>query len=288
MKYWVLYYCIYFSNISVYSQTINDPIFINILYQPSNEIPLKASAAHLKILEINAMGPAWKPIRKLNWYHAAYFKSSILENSLSANSYINTNFYDIRYSSILRYQMDSTWEFIALPRVLARSDFNQSLSSRDIFPYLVLLANYSVNKNPNFKIGLGVALNSDFNSNAILPTGTLFYNSSKFRVEVNYPNAYFLYKLSSNAECGFYGNIDASISHFRYSNLEYLKSFQYFIAPTIVHRVHKQFFAHLKVGYASTRAFSFLDSDFNQVGSLNTKLEPNIFFKLGVSYRIKD
>jgi hypothetical protein len=137
---------------------------------------------------------------------------------------------------------------------------------------------------------LGVALNNDFRRNAIIPIGSLFYDSRKIKIEIVYPNAHFLYKQSSNFEFSLFATVDGAISRvsvFQMGTEEanYLRTFQVLVAPTVSHRLYKGIFGHAKIGLATMRNFEWMNSDFEALQTQNFTLSPSLFFRTGISFR---
>lgn len=140
---------------------------------------------------------------------------------------------------------------------------------------------------------MGAALNNDFGRNTFVPLGSLYYDSKKVKIEVVYPNANFLYKSSENFEFGLFASVDGAISRispFQLSgeNIHYLRTFQLIIAPTASHRLYKNIFGHLKIGLAPVRRLETLNEDFNLVHHQNFDLKSNLFFRTGISFRLKN
>ncbi len=277
------------------AQTIQDPIYINASLNSRVHIAAKNTFLSQNFLDINFTTPAIQLGKKMKWYHAVYYRNSNFDfsDSTSTNISIIPNLHDIRYSSIFRYSLCQSIEFVFLPRILIRSSLSQPMNEKDFIPYLVFLANFSPYNQPNLKIGLGLALNNDFSPNAIIPTGTLFYNNKKFKIEIAYPNAQFLFKKSKDFEFGLFANIDGSISRvspisFGSEVASYFKSFQIIMAPTFSHRIYNNFFAHLKIGYLGFRTVQHLDANYNSLSETKQNPAPSLYTKLGISYRLQD
>ncbi|MBP7478478.1 MAG: hypothetical protein KA797_08145 [Chitinophagales bacterium] len=279
----------------VSAQTLNDPFYLNYYFFPKTDFKKTKGDFVANTFEMGATAPAIKIGSKLKLYNALYYRNTkfFFSDSFSEHASLPDILHDIRYSLIVRAEINKYFEIVALPRLLIRSDLSQTFGSADIFPYFVLLGNYAVNGNPNFKIGVGIALNNDFSRNALIPTGTLFYDSKKVKIEISYPNANFLYKQNKNFEWGLFANVDGYISRiapYQYGleTAHYLRSFQLLIAPTLSHRIHKHLFAHAKIGYAGLRNLEIMDKDFIAIQNQNFKMNESIFFRLGISYRLND
>jgi len=190
-------------------------------------------------------------------------------------------------------QLNPKWEIVAIPRIMIRSDLSQSTNEDDFFPQVAVLATYAINGNPNFKIGLGGALNNDFERNAFVPLGSLYFDSKKVKIEIVYPNANFLYKQSENFEFGLFASVDGAISRVSPFQIgtetaNYLRTFQLLVAPTASHRIYKQIFGHFKIGFALIRSFETMNSDFKAIENQNFDLKSSLFFRTGISFRLKN
>jgi hypothetical protein len=190
-------------------------------------------------------------------------------------------------------QLNPKWEIVAIPRIMIRSDLSQSINGNDLFPQVAVLATYAINGNPNFKIGLGGALNNDFERNAFVPLGSLYYDSKKVKIEIVYPNANFLYKQSENFEYGIFTSVDGAISRVGQfqlgdDNVNYLRTFQLLVAPTASHRIYKQIFGHLKIGFSPIRSFETMNNDFKPIQNQDFDLKSSLFFRTGLSFRLKN
>jgi hypothetical protein len=279
----------------VNAQTLNDPIYFNYSFLPKANFESKNGNVTTNLFEVNATFPAIKVGKKIKVFNAIYYRNSSFEydNSFPQNKIFPITLHDIRYTAIIRMQINTNWEIVALPRIMLRSDLSQTVNSKDFFPQVALLATYAIKGNPNFKIGIGGALNNDFARNAFVPLGSLYYDSKKVKIEIVYPNANFLYKQSENLEFGIFTTVDGAISRVSKfqlgnENANYLRTFQLLIAPTITHRVYKQIFGHFKVGFAPIRSFETLNSDFKAIQNQDFGLKSSLFFRTGLSFRLKN
>ncbi len=277
------------------AQALNDPIYINYSFQPTAEFDARNGNVTTNFIEVNATAPAIKIGKKIKVFNAVYYRNSNFDYSsnLDQNNSFPTTLHDIRYSSIIRMQLNPKWEIVAIPRIMVRSDLSQSINRNDFFPQVAVLATYAINGNPNFKIGLGGALNNDFERNVFVPLGSLYYDSKKVKIEVVYPNANFLYKQSENFEFGLFASIDGAISrvgqfNLANENIKYLRTFQLLVAPTASHRIYKQIFGHLKIGFAPIRSFETMNGEFDIIQNQNYDVKSSLFFRTGISFRLKN
>lgn len=284
----------FFKGNLLFAQTLNDPIYLNYSLINESKVQDDIDKSSLVFLEFNA---ALKPIeisKKVKFINGLYYRNTTIDFSSASilNDKIPNTIHDIRYSAIIRAELSKKCEFVTIAKVMVRSDFTSQLNSNDVFPQVVSLFNYSVRNNPNFKIGLGLALNNDFERNAIIPIGSFYYENEKFKVELIYPNANFIYKRSNDFEFGLFASVDGAISrmaNFTIDNkqAEYLRTFQLIAAPGVSHRLFNDFFGHLKIGFTPVRNFEILDGDFNKINTSKIDFESSLFFRLGISYRLR-
>ncbi len=277
------------------SQTLSDPIYFNYTQLDKTDFDKKAGNTTNNFIEFNATISPIKIGKKTSFFNAVYYRQSNFNygNSFSQTGKFPDELYDIRYSAILRTQISHKWELVILPRLIIRSDLNQKLNQNDIFPQVVILGNYAIKGNPNFKIGLGVALNNDFERNAIIPIASLYYNSKKVKVEVAYPNINLIYKISENFEYGIFATFDGAISNvqafkFENQNVNYFRTFQILVAPTASHRIYKNIFGHLKLGFVPVRNFKVMDSNFEVIQNQEFDVKSGFFFRTGISFRLNN
>ncbi len=280
---------------SVTAQTLNDPIYFNYSFLPKADFDPKNGNLTTNFLEFNATAPAIKIGEKIKIFNAVYYRNSNFEydNTFSQSKKFPTTLHDIRYTAIIRVQLNTKWEIVALPRIMLRTDLSQSVNSKDFFPQVAVLATYAIKGNPNFKIGIGGALNNDFARNAFVPLGSLYYDSKKVKAELIYPNANFLYKQSDNFEFGLFATVDGAISRISPFQLgaetsNYFRTFQLLVAPTASHRIYKQVFAHFKIGFAPIRNYEILNSNFKLIQNQNFDLKSSLFLRTGISFRLKN
>jgi Domain of unknown function (DUF6268) len=280
---------------AVKAQTLNDPIYFSYSLLPKAKFDGINGNVTAHFIEMNATAPAIIIGKQVKVFNAVYYRNSkfAYSNSFLQRNAFPSTLHDIRYSAIIRVQLNKKWELVALPRIMLRSDLTQTINSNDIFPQVAVLATYAVNGNPNFKIGIGGALNNDFARNTFVPLGSLYYESKKVKIEMVYPNANFLYKQSNNFEFGLFASVDGAISKIASFQLgtetsPFLRTFQLLIAPTASHRIYKQIFGHLKIGFAPIRSFEAMDKDFEAINDQNFDLKSSLFFRTGISFRLKN
>jgi hypothetical protein len=292
---YVLFYFVTLLSLSTHAQTSKDPIYFNFSQLPQTNFAESNGNLTTFLFECNVAYPILKIGKNLKIFNAIYYKYLNADYSiLSAhNQPFPTSLHDARYSAIIRTQLSEKWEIVSIPRLIIRSDLRQPINRNDFFSQVTVFATYAVKGNPNFKIGIGGALNNDFARNAIVPLGSLYYESKKVRIEILPPNANFLYKKSENLEFGIFASLDfttSRVSPFEIANddINYLRIFQLFLAPTVTRRLYKQLFGHLKIGFVPIRNLEPLYDNFEVLTNKDFDLEPNIFFRTGISFRLKD
>lgn len=279
----------------VKAQTLNDPMYINYSFLPETDFKSKTGSTTTRLVELNATFPSLKFGKKINFFNALYYRISDFEytHAFPEREVFPSKLHDIRYSAIIRVHVNKHWELIAIPRVMLRSDLNENLNGNDFFTQVVVLGNYAVRGNPNFKIGFGIALNNDFERNAIVPLGSLYYDSKKVKIEIVYPNANFLYKQSPSFEFGLFTTVDGAISKVspfqtNTENVNYIRTFQWVVAPTVSHWIYKNIFGHAKIGFTPIRNFETMNSNFEALPNQEFKLESSLFFRTGISFRLNN
>jgi len=263
------------------AQTLSDPVYVNYTLLPGSD------NESIYFTEINAALPPVRFSEKAVLYHTLYHRyTNFGDGVASVNSYFLQSLHDIRITPILRAQVSQRSELVFISRLMVRSDLQQRLSSRDLFAQVVLLGNYSISD--RLKIGLGAALNNDFERNRLIPIGSLNYTGRKFKVEIVYPNAHFLRTAGQHVEYGLFMNVDGAISHSPgwLDNGHYIRTFQLLVAPALSYRVYKKLFLHVKSGVALGRTVEFLDHDFNATSKVN--LSDAWFIRAGFGLRLNN
>jgi hypothetical protein len=275
-------------------QTLNDPIYLNVNWLPNTNVEAQTGKVRSHFVEINATLPPVSIGRKVKLLNGFYYRSSTFgfDHSFAQETLFPSTLHDIRYSAIIRAQVTNYWELVAIPRLMIRSDLQQVFSASDLFSQVVAIANYVIKGNEQFKIGLGFALNNDFERNAIIPIGSLYYESKRVKAEIIYPNASFLYKKNENVEFGLFTTVDGAISRIspffiQIERVDYLRSFQVLVSPTVSHKLFNNLFGHLKIGYVPIRNFETLNARFKPAADGNYHVQSSLFLRVGVSYRIK-
>lgn len=280
--------------LAVQGQTLADPVYVQHSVLPASSFSNEAGRLAQQWLEASVTVPPIKLGKRVQLYNGLYYRFSALQYSEASStpSSLPDQLHDFRYTLIARAQLSARWELVAIPRVMLRSDLSQPLSTRDLFPQVVMLANYGIKGYPQFKVGLGLALNNDFERNAIIPIGALQFENRKLKIELVYPNANLMYKLSDKAELGLFASVDGAISRVSAFELaqqraDYLRTFQLLAAPAFSYRIRKQVFAHFKLGVSTLRTIEAMNSDFKPIAQQQFDLPTALFVRTGISVRIQ-
>ena len=118
------------------AQTLNDPIYLNFTSLPKVGFDNKAGNLTTRFVEINATAPPLQIGNKTKVLNAVYYRNSTLAypQTPSQQYLLPEKLHDIRYSLIVRVQLNPLWELVAIPRVMLRSDLSQSINQNDFFP----------------------------------------------------------------------------------------------------------------------------------------------------------
>jgi hypothetical protein len=60
------------------------------------------------------------------------------------------------------------------------------------------------------------------------------------------------------------------------------------VAPTATRRIYKQIFGHLKIGFSPIRSFETMNNDFKPIQNQDFDLKSSLFFRTGLSFRLKN
>jgi hypothetical protein len=276
------------------AQSINDVTYFNYSLLSKANFETKNGSTAINRFELNVATPPIQIGKNVKLINSAYYQNNQFDYSSTfvSREILPSKLHDIRYNATMFMQIHKNWEILALARVLVRSDLKQSLSSNDFFLSSTLALVHSIKGNQNFKIGLGIIpIDNDFNRNAVFPGMIMLYSNEKLKIEVVYPRAAIIYKQSPNLEFGLFSMIEGSISHVSPSNIsnetiQYFRTFQWVVAPAISHRIYRNLFAHLKVGYGFLPKIELLNKDFETLKNQNYDLKSSLYLRTGISLRI--
>lgn len=282
--------------VAVQAQTLSDPVYFSHYYFPSSGFKTNSGAASQQMWELQAGIPAIYLTKKLRMFNVLWGRVTQFDkNSLADARPMPDQLYDLRYSIILRQPLSERFELVAWPRLIIRSDLEQSINGRDFMPSALLHLNYSPTGNPNFRIGLGITYSNDFTKDLITLLPSLYYDSPKWRVEWVYPNINFMRKHSERLEYGLTSYIEGQISRIKPAewapgqSSQAMRSVQLLVAPAVSTRLAGGIWGHLRVGYGLIRNHRLLDDDYQSlpIDGGSNRLEPGWFVRTTVSYRLK-
>lgn len=123
------------------SQTLNDPIYFNYSLLPKTDFDKQIGMVANSLVEVNVTAPAIKIGKATKLFNAAYYRNSNFEygNTFPQSNSFPATLHDIRYSAIMRIQLNSKWELVTIPRIMIRSDLSQSIHRNDFFTQVALL-----------------------------------------------------------------------------------------------------------------------------------------------------
>ncbi|SFC31933.1 hypothetical protein SAMN05421780_104238 [Flexibacter flexilis DSM 6793] len=278
--------------LSLQAQMLNDPVYVNCTWQPRTDIKNANSTLSQVALEMGVTMPLLQKTQTKLYQSVYYRNSNFSHKNIGLQAF--STIHDARYTLTLRQQLYKNFDVLVMPRLLLRSDLRQSVSHKDLFYAGVVSVNYAVLGNPNFKIGVGAALNNDFRHNAIILFGMLTYYAPKWRVEITPLTANVAYKLQNKWEAGLFVHIDGALSHIKSvpladgSESQYLRNYQILVAPNLTYPVYKNIMGHLKIGVAPSRNYQYVDNDFEKIASTLQKMNNSFFVKAGFSFRINN
>lgn len=291
-QFFILCHFVLLGHLSLQAQMLNDPVYVNCTWQPRTNLQNTNTSLSQVALELGLTMPLLQKAQTKLYQTVYYRNTNFSQQDIAFEPF--TTLHDTRYTLTLRQQLHQNLDVLVMPRVLLRSDLRESISHKDLFYAGVVSLNYAVLGNPNFKIGVGAALNNDFRHNAIILFAMLTYYNPKWRVEITPLTANVAYKLKNKWEAGLFVHIDGALSHIKSipladgSQSQYLRNYQILVAPNLTYPVYKNIMGHLKVGFAPSRNYQYLDNHFEKIESTLQKMNNSFFIKAGFSFRINN
>ena len=278
------------------AQTLSDAIFANYTFMPNSYKTGDNATLGIHNAEVNLVAPPIKIGERIQIINGLYYRFTDFNSRFKQGEIgydLSNTLHDARYNLILRVKLADRWGLVGMGRFIMRSDLRSRVSGRDFFPFGLLIATYTIKKEPLIRVGFGAVVTSDFSYNSILPFATFRYESKKIKFEIIYPNLNLVYKHSESFEFGLFGAVEGAI--YRVAEREeadqirfFQKNVQILIAPTFTHRIYKQIFGHLKVGVIPYSTFDQWNSDYEPIPQASRSTEPSMFIRAGISYRLKD
>ena len=277
-----------------FSQTDNDPVYLNYSYFPSRDFDKVDGSATYQQIEANLILPGFNLGKKTKVYTNLNYKLNNYDFENTGTDVYPETLNDIRFGFIVRHKINEHWEAIFAPRINVRSDFEEDFSKRDLFPSANLLGLRTHKNNPNLVYGLGVSYNNDGVKNLVIPLGILQYKNEDIRIYTIIPSfAYIMLTPSEKFEYGLSVNLEAGLFHIDRFSIDnspnYLRTSNLTIAPTLGYKFYKDFWFNFRAGYAMKGNYQLLDADFEAVPDWKkNKLSDNFSIMAGISLRVKE
>lgn len=279
---------------TVFTQTNNDPLYINYQFFPSRDLKNFDANSTYGQIEANMIFPGFNLGKKTIVYTNLNYKNSSYPWEGTESEYFPEQLHDIRLGFIVRHEIAENWEAILAPRLNARTDFKEKFGKRDIFPSVHLLGLRTSAKNPNFTYGLGISYNNEAKKNLVIPLAFVQYQQEEFRLYTIIPSfVFFMMTPSDKFEYGLSVNLEAGMFHIDRFNPEgspnYLSIQNTTIAPTIAYNFYKNFWLNAKAGYAIPGKYHVLDADFEVLPEFEkNSFNGGFYANVGVSLRVSD
>lgn len=279
---------------NLWGQSDNDPIYINYYMFPSRDLKEINGSADYNQFEANVILSGFSLGEKTKVYTNLNYKLSGYDFDDTDIDFLPDQLTDIRLGFIVRHKISKHWETILAPRLNLRTDFEEKLSKRDLFPSVHLLGLYTSAKNQNLTYGLGISYNNEGTKNLVIPLAVLQYKTDDIRVYTIIPSfAYIILTPSSKFEYGLSINLEAGLFHIeRFSadnSPNYLSTQNITIAPTIGYQFAKNFWLNAKAGYALPGKYHLLDADFDNINlTEDNSFKGGLYLSGGISLRIKE
>lgn len=277
-----------------FAQTDNDPVYVNYYLFPSRDMKEIDGNAIYNQVEANVILPGFNLGKKTKVYTNLNYKLSNYNFEEVNADYLPEQLNDIRLGFIVRHKITDNWEAILAPRVNLRTDFEEKLSKRDLFPSVHLLGVRTAKNNPDFMYGLGVSYNNEGIKNLVIPLAILQYKTEELRIYTIIPSfAYIMMTPSPKLEYGLNINLEAGLFHInRFSadnSPNYLSTQNITIAPTLGYQFAKNFWLNVRAGYALPGKYHLLNADFDNIALTDdNSFQGGLYFSGGISLRVKE
>lgn len=282
------------SVVSLLAQTDNDPVYINYSLFPSRDFKEMEGSAVYSQVEANVILPGFNLGKNTKVYTNLNYKLSSYNFEETNADYLPEQLNDLRLGFIVRHKIAENWEAILAPRINLRTDFEEKLSKRDLFPSVHLLGVRTAKNNPDFMYGLGVSYNNEGIKNLVIPLAILQYKNEDMRIYTIIPSfAYFMMTPTQKFEYGLSINLEAGLFHIdRFSadnSPNYMSTQNITIAPTIGYQFSKNFWLNAKAGYALPGKYHLLNADFDNLPiTEENSFKGGLYFSGGISLRVKE
>lgn len=282
------------TSVPLLAQTDNDPVYVNYYLFPSRDFKEMEGSAVYSQVEANVILPGFNLGKNTKVYTNLNYKLSSYNFEETNADYLPEQLNDIRLGFIVRHRIAENWEAILAPRINLRTDFEEKLSKRDLFPSVHLLGVRTAKNNPDFMYGLGVSYNNEGIKNLVIPLAILQYKNEDMRIYTIIPSfAYFMMTPSPKFEYGLSVNLEAGLFYIdRFSadnSPNYLSTQNITIAPTIGYEFSKNFWLNVRAGYALPGKFHLLNADFDNIPvTEDNSFKGGLYFSGGISLRVKE
>ncbi|GAA0539626.1 DUF6268 family outer membrane beta-barrel protein [Chitinophaga japonensis] len=276
------------------AQNASDPFFLNYTHFPGTDFKEREGRSAVHYLEAGLLTPpvrAGKSTRIVNgfYYRLAAYDFNELHSSWSG---LPEHLHNIRYNMIITHRFSPQWSLLAVPRLDLRSDLQDGLSGKDLFPGITALAIRSAARRPQLRWGIGAMYNSDFRRHLVIPAAALFYQTEKMRINIVTPNGQIVFTPSKRLEYGFALNVDAGIYHtgmdtVSHGPVQYIRAFNVLLSPLLSYNICRNLWLNGKAGYALMRRYDLLDADFeDEQAWRQDDLQNGLFITIGISMRL--
>ena len=121
---------------TLYSQTNNDPIYLNYSYFPKSDMDKLDNEGSLNLLEANVILPKFNLSKTTEVYTNLNYKLYSYDNEYDYEIFPD-QLNDLRLGFIIRQKMAENWEMIISPRVNLRTDFSDNSTKYGVFLVLI-------------------------------------------------------------------------------------------------------------------------------------------------------
>lgn len=286
------YLLIAFISINGLAQTKTDFFSLNYTIIPKGEFKDEVGEAQLSHLDLNCITPTIKLGTKSKINNILYYRFSQYDyNSFPTEDVLlPKNFHEIRYTILARQSISSNWEMLLVPKLAIRSDFEENISRKDLFPAVSTIFMRTSKRDNNMKWGFGVNYNNDLGKNSVIPILAFNYLSDKVRFNAIFPNnANLTFTSLKKVEYGFAFTTDATLVHVNtFESIDYVRTLNVHLNPTFSYNLTSNFWVNLKAGIVVRRKYDLYNTDFETPSDdFENKLKSSGFVQLGVSLRTK-
>lgn len=278
-----------------HAQSPTDFLSLNYYYLPQTEFKDKRGKASINNFEVSLLAPAIKLGKRTTLSNGLYYKMAgyNFEGVHTDWNGLPDQLHDIRYSLIIRHHLSQRWTLVVTPRLSARGNFKEGLSSDDLFPGVTALGLCTTSGLVRW--GIGATYNNDFNHNAILPVAALYYTTERIRLNIMFPNngqliftpsKKFEYGLSFNIEPGIFHVNDITIGN---NGVKYLRTLNVLVSPTAAYNLAGNIWLSARAGFVLVRNYDLWDKDYEaKQDVMENNFDPAPFASIGISMRLNN